>query len=274
MIASRLLTAFMLVVLTPLARAQHFASVVIKASASSAPGASRLQILPDGDLIGHSVPVVELMSLAYGVPENPSPRLSSLPDWAVRQPFDIEAKTSSSAKLDTTDIKSQKQTIRILLRELLKDYFGLVITAKTSTTPIYALRLSPNGQKLNRSKISPKDCILDTGPDGCHSFAIGFGHPLNATAVDMSDLALYLENWTDLPVVDRTATAGLFAMNSQGWRPMNLPPPPPGASGTGAEFAGLSTLSAVLSSFGLELHREEDSLPFYTVERLDQPKAR
>ena len=273
MVASRLLTGFMLFVLPPLARAQHFASVVIKASASSAPGTSRLQILPNGDLIGHSVPVVELMSLAYAVPENPSPRLSSVPDWAVRQPFDIEARTSSSAKLDTSDIPSQKQTIRILLQELLKDYFGLVITARTSTTPIYALRLSSNDKKLTRSKISSKECILDTGPDGCHSFAIGFGHPLNATGIDISDLALYLENWTDLPVVDRTATAGLFAMHSRGWRPMNLPPPPPGASGTGAEFNGLSTLSAVLSGFGLELDRNEESLPFYTVERLTQPKA-
>ena len=90
----------------------------------------------------------------------------------------------------------------------------------------------------------------------------------------MSDLAHYLENWTDLPVVDRTAPTGLFEMHSQGWQPMNLPPPPPGASGTGAEFANLLTLSAVLSSFGLQLRREEESLPFYTVERIDQPNAR
>lgn len=55
---------------------------------------------------------------------------------------------------------------------------------------------------------------------------------------------------------------------------MNLPPPPPGVSGTGAEFADLSTLSAVLSGFGLQLRREEVSLPIYTVERLNQPAAR
>jgi uncharacterized protein (TIGR03435 family) len=95
------------------------------------------------------------------------------------------------------------------------------------------------------------DCILDTGIDDCHSFAMDFGNPLNTRAVDMSDLAHYPENWTDLAVVDRTGMTGLFKMHSQGWQPMNLPPPPPGASGTGAEFANLSTLSAVLSSFGL-----------------------
>lgn len=89
----------------------------------------------------------------------------------------------------------------------------------------------------------------------------------------MYDLAHYLENWTDLPVIDRTATTGFFEMHSQGWQLMNLPPPPPGASNS-PEFANLSTLSAVLGNFGLQLRREEESLPFYKVELLDQPNAR
>lgn len=274
MVSSRFFTLFVLLVLPPLARTQQFARVVIKPSALSAPGASRLQVLPDGDLIGHSIPVVELVSLAYAVPNNPSPRLTSLPEWAVRLRFDIEAKTSASLKLDTKDMQAQRRTIEILLQKLLKDYFGLVLRVRTVTTPIYALTFSGNDQKLTRSTISPMDCILDTGSDGCHSFAIGFGHPLNARGVDMSDLAHYLENWTDLPVVDRTATTGLFAMHSQGWQPTNLPPPPPGTSGAGSEFASLSTLSAVLGNFGLQLRREEESVPFYVVERLDQPNAR
>jgi uncharacterized protein (TIGR03435 family) len=274
MVPSRLFTVFVLLLLPSLARTQQFASVVIKPSVSSASGPSRLRFLPNGDLVCHSVPVVELIGLAYAIPENPTPRLASLPEWAVRQRFDIEAKTSANLKLDTKDIQAQRRTIAILLQKLLKDYFGLVLKVRSVTTPIYALTLSGNDQKLTRSTVSPRDCILDTDADGCHSFAIGFGHPLNARGVDMFDLAHYLENWTDLPVVDRTATTALFAMHSQGWQPMNLPPPPPGASGTGAEFASLSTLSVVLGSFGLQLHRQEESLPFYVVERLNQPNAR
>lgn len=263
----------MLLVLPSLARAQQFASVVIKPSVSSASGASRLQFLPNGDLVCHSVPVIDLIAIAYAVPANPTPRLASLPEWAVRQRFDIEAKTSTSLKLETKDIQVQRRTIAILLQKLLNDHFGLVLKVKTVATPVYALTLSGNDRKLTRSTISPRDCIFDTDAEGCHSFEIGFGHPLNARGVDMFDLAHYLENWTDLPVVDRTATTGLFAMHSQGWQPMNLPPPPPGASGTGAEFASLSMLSAVLGRFGLQLHRQEESLPFYVIERLNQPNA-
>jgi uncharacterized protein (TIGR03435 family) len=258
----------------PSARTQQFASVVVKPASSSGPGASHLQVLSNGDLIAHSVPVVELISVAYAVPSNPSPRLASLPEWAIRLRFDIEAKTAESLKLDTKDVPAQRRTIQLLLRTLLSERFGLVLAVKTVPTPVYALRPSETEPKLTQSSIRPADCILDLGSDGCHSFAIGFGHPLNTRGVDMFDLAAYLENWTDLPVVDRTRTSWLFEMHSQGWKPMNLPPPPPGASGTGAEFANLATLSAVLSSFGLELHREEESLPFYTVERIKQPEAR
>lgn len=257
-----------------LARTQQFASVVIKHSETNAPGESRLQVLARGDLIGHSIPVVELIGVAYAIPDNPSQRLASLPEWAIRQRFDIEAKTMASLELDTKDIRTQRRTIQLLLQNLLRDRFRLVLRIKTVATPVYSLTVSGKDQKLTRSTVTPRDCIFDTGSNGCHSFAIGFGHPLNARAVDMFDLAQYLENWTDLPVVDRTATSGLFAMHSQGWQPMNLPPPPPGTPGTGAEFANLSTLSAVLSSFGLQLHREEESLPFYVVEHLDQPDLR
>ena len=270
--ASRLFTVLVLLGSSPLARPQEFASVVMKPSVASTPGSSRLQFLPSGDLIGRLIPVVELIALAYAVPNNPSPRLASLPEWAVRLRFDIQAETSASLKLDTKDIPTQRRTIERLLQKLLTDRLGLLLAVRMVATPVYALTVSGNDQKLKRAPLSPRDCIFDTSPNGCHSFAIGFGHPLNTRAADMSDLAHYVENWTDLPVVDRTAAIGLFEMHSQGWQPMNLPPPPPGASGTGAEFTPLSTLSAVLSSFGLELRRGEENLPFYTVQRLNQPR--
>ena len=271
--ASRSFTALVLLVVSPLARSQRFSRIDIKPS-SNVSSPSRLQVLPSGELIGHSIPVVELISLAYAVPNNPSPRLASLPDWAVRERFDIEAKASLPSNLDTKDIQAQRRTIELLLQKLLSERFGLVLRVRSVTRPVYALTLSGNGLKLAKSVISPRDCIFDTGPESCHAFAIGFGHPLNSRAADMFDLVHYLENWTDLPVVDRTGLTGMFEMHSQGWQPMNLPPPPPGTSATRAEFGRLATLSVVLSRFGLQLRHEKASLPFYTVERVDQPDAK
>ena len=234
----------------------------------------RLQILPDGELVAHRIPVVDLISLAYGVPANPSPRLSGLPDWTAQQRFDIEARVPRSLELTSKDAEAQRRLMQPFLRSLLAERFGLVLQGRTERMPVYALSVAGGKVKLGRAGTSSKGCILDTGPEGCHGFAAGFGHPLNGRAVDMTDLAAYLENWTDLPVANCTGLAGLFAMHSQGWRPMTLPPPPPGSSGTGDEFARLPPLSAVLRGFGLELRRSADVLPVYTVKRIHPPDSR
>jgi len=137
----------------------------------------------------------------------------------------------------------------------------------------YALTVASGGPKLLKSAIAEKDCTFDTGPDACHNFVGGLGHPLNAKAIDMDDLVHYIGNWTDLPVVNRTALSGLFTVNTEGWVPMRLPPPPPNATPAVNSFAGLPTIFTVLGKLGLELKRQEDILPVYTVERIERPAA-
>lgn len=271
--AQGLVTLFLLLISPAIARTQTFTTVVITPSPTTAPREGHLQILPSGDLIGHAVLVLDLLSLAYDVPANPSPRLSSLPLWTARQRFDIDAKVPASLQLDQKNIATQSRITAQLIRHLLADHFGLVMKVRTERVPVYALTAVQGNSKLNHAAITSKDCVLDTSPQGCHNFAIGFGHPLNGNAVDMSDLAHYLENWTDLPVVNSTALTGLFTMHSPGWKPMKLPPPPPGIAATGAEFASLPTLSTVLRNFGLQLLRQQEGLPFYTVARLHPPIA-
>ena len=87
----------------------------------------------------------------------------------------------------------------------------------------------------------------------------------------MDDLAHYIANWTDLPVVNRTALSGLFTVNTDGWAPMRLPPPPPNAAPGANPFAGLPTIFTVLGKLGLELKRQEEILPVYTVESIERP---
>ena len=268
-----IVAAFFIFIIQPsVALCQAFAKLVITPFISGESRESGLRILPNGDLIGRSVPVIELVSLAYDVPANPSPRLSSLPEWTARRMFDIEAEAPSSFHFPSGDAVKQTQEMQRLVRRLLADGFGLVLSAREERMPVYALVAGRTGVKLNKAPGS--DCIFDTSPEGCHSFAPGFGHPLNGRAVSMSDLAHYLENWTDLPVVNRTAMTGLFEMQSPGWKPMHLPPPPPGVAASGDEFANLPSLSAVLEKFGLELHRQEESVPLYTVESIREPSVK
>jgi uncharacterized protein (TIGR03435 family) len=253
-----------------LAQSQTFEKVTIKPDRSVDPGSMRLQVLPDGELIAHAVLVIDLISYAYDLPSNPSPRLNSLPDWIYGDRYDIEAKASPDAIMTTSREGETQLRVKQMLRRLLADRFGLLMRVDRQRMPTYAMTVSSSGLRLERSAVTPKDCIFDTAPEGCHTFVIGFGHPLNANAVNIDDLVCYIENWTDLPLANHTHLSGLFSMHTEGWLPMRLPPPPPNGNGR-VDFSSLRTIFTVLGKLGLELHRQEEVLPVYTVERLERP---
>jgi uncharacterized protein (TIGR03435 family) len=264
---------YLLVALPAVAQSQAFATITIKPARSADPRNARVQVLPNGDLIASAVPVITLLSYAYDVPVNPSPRLSPLPNWTLTEKYDIEAKARANAippSLQDSEVRSRTQK---MIRELLADRFKLVMQVENKTMSIYALTVASGGPKLQKSALTEKECTFDAGPEECHNFVGGLGHPLNARAIDMDDLVHYIGNWTDLPVVNRTALSGLFTVNTEGWAPMRLPPPPPGNTPVGNPFAGLPTIFTVLGKLGLELKRQEDILPVYTAERLERPAA-
>jgi uncharacterized protein (TIGR03435 family) len=205
------------------AQSKAFATITIKVAHSADRGNGRMRVLPNGDVIATSVPVISLLSYAYDVPVNPSPRLSGLPDWTIHDRYDVEAKAPPNTVprgLRDSEMPSRAQQ---MIRALLDDGFRLVMRVENRKMPVYALTVARGGPKLQRSAIAENECVFDTGPEGCHKFVGGLGHPLVAKAIDMDDLGHYIANWTDLPVVNRTALSGLFAVATEGWIPMRLP---------------------------------------------------
>jgi uncharacterized protein (TIGR03435 family) len=262
---------YLLVALPAVAQSQAFATITMRPARSSDPRNARVQLLPNGDLIASGVPMITLLSYAYDVPVNPSPRLSSLPNWTLTEKYDIEAKAPPNAtppNLQDSEVRSRKQQ---MIREVLADRLKLVMRVENKTMSVYALTVASGGPRLQKVAVTEKECAFDAAPEECHNFAGGLGHPLNAKAIDMDDLVHYIGNWTDLPVVNRTALSGLFTVNTEGWAPMRLPPPPPNATPAGNPFASLPTIFAVLGKIGLELKRQEDILPVYTAERIERP---
>jgi uncharacterized protein (TIGR03435 family) len=251
-----------------LAQSPAFERISITPARAASPRAMRMRVMPGGDLHASAVPVILLLHLAYDVPLNPSPRFSGLPVW--RETYDIEAKAPATAISADLPAQEQRQRRQRMVRGMLTERFGLVMRLEQTRMPVYALTVAKGGPTLEKSPVSETDCVFDTSsPESCHNFVAGRGHPLNARAVDLDDLALYIENWTDLPVVNRTGVKGLFAVQTEGWRPMRLPPPPPGMPA--ASFDDLPTIFTVLGGLGLELTRQEATVPVYTVERIERP---
>jgi uncharacterized protein (TIGR03435 family) len=261
---------FLLLALPAVAQSQAFESISVKPARAGDPRNMRMRVLANGDLSASAVPVHLLFRDAYDVPLNPSPRLSGLSGW--RETYDIEAKAPANAIPPGLPENEKRGRIQAMIRGLLADRFKLVMRVEQKTMPVYALTVARGGPHLQKSTIAEKDCVFDTGtPDSCHHFVAGRGHPLNAKAISMDDLAQYIENWTDLPVVNRTALSGLFAVETEGWRPMLLPPPPPPGGPPAPGFDDLPTIFTVLRTLGLELRQQEATVPVYTVEHIERP---
>jgi uncharacterized protein (TIGR03435 family) len=139
---------YLLVALPAVAQPQAFATIAIKPARSTDPRNARVQLLPNGDLIASGIPVIMLLSQAYDVPVNPSPRLSPLPNWAVTERYDIEAKARANAipsNLQDSEVRSRTQQT---ISELLADGFKLVMRVENKAMSVYALTVASGGPKL------------------------------------------------------------------------------------------------------------------------------
>jgi uncharacterized protein (TIGR03435 family) len=266
-----LTAGFLLVALPAFGQLEAGATVTIKPARAVDPRNTGVQLRPNGDLVASAVSVTTLFSQAYDVPVNSSQRLSALPDWTVGEKYDIEVKAAGNSAPPTSSDREARSRIWQMIRQVLASRFGLVMSVTDKEMPVYALTVASGGPRLQKSAVAGEDCAFRTGPEACHSFAGGFGHPLNAVAIDMDDLVHYISNWTDLPAVNRTELNGLFGVQTEGWIPMRLPPHPANVTPPANPFAGLPTLFTVLGKLGLELKRQEDVLPVYTVERIERP---
>jgi uncharacterized protein (TIGR03435 family) len=259
-----------------------FEVVSVKANPTTDFRSMRMQVLPGGRLSATALPLRALLVYAYNLPMNFSERLTGVPDWANRALYDVEAKPPAGAFPEGLPTSEMKARFRAMVQTLLADRFKLAIRKETKEMPVYALSVASGGPKMQPSSIREEDCPLE-GPSekSCHQFMGGQGRGLHAKAVDMSDLAGFIENWTDHPVLDRTGLGGLFAMDTEGWIPMNAPQPQPGIAtpnptarpnGDGdPSDPTRPTLFMVLRRLGLDLKQTKGTADIYVVEHLEKP---
>ncbi len=231
-----------------------------------------------------SGPVIILIAMAYRLPFNPSSRLSGGPDWIRGREglYDIEAKGPFPDGL-TYEAREERQ--RLMLQALLADRFQLAIRREMKEMPAYVLVVDKGGPKLEKASISEKDCDQATTLTGavggtpggqipCHQFFGGRGRGLHAQAVTMTDLASYVENWTDRPLLDKTGIRGLYKIETQPFLPMEVAaaPPAPGTKGEGGmELADLPTVFQVFERLGLKMRPEKSEVATYVIENIQRP---
>jgi uncharacterized protein (TIGR03435 family) len=237
------------------------------------------QFSPGGRFTVTNTPVIMIIAIAWNVPFQSS-RLTGAPDWLRSEKYDIEA-TAGKAVIGLPP-KAREEKMRLMLQTLLADRFKLAIHRETKAMPVYGIVLAKNGPKLEKSKIAEKDCpdgpVGPFAPPGsvyCHSFAGGQGRGLHGQAVNITDLALVVANFTDRPVVDKTGIRGLFQIETKPWLPMSPgPAPAQGARAEdGSEVADLPTIFTIFEQLGLKLEPQKALVETFAIEHVERPDA-
>jgi uncharacterized protein (TIGR03435 family) len=241
----------------------------------------RLESLPSGRLVIQGLPLQIIVSYAYNIPFQ-SPRLAGGAEWQkIRgEGYDIEANAPKDAFPAGMTQKDRDARVRIMLQSLFAERFKMKVRIDSTEQPVYALVVAAGGPKLKAAKVQEKDCDVSS-PDPqlhCHQIGGGQGRGIHGSAVSLADVALWVQNWSDKPVVDKTGLTGLYDIQTDGWMPMRpRPPAPDGTAPTGGD-AGLNdpdrqTLFDVFRQLGLKMESQRALIDMYLVDHVERPTA-
>lgn len=221
----------------------------------SRPGDARrptMEFLPGGRFRSTNMPLLAILATAYNVPWQSveTLRIKGVPDWVLAEKYDIEA----TAPITGATAKARNEKIRQMLQSVLADRLKLKMRREITEMPIYSVTVRVHGPKLEKAKIDDSHCT-----EICHQFQGGAGRGIHGTAVDMADLALYVSNWTDAPVVDQTGLTGLYAIQTEGW------------SRTPDDDPSRPSLSSIFDQFGLKLTRGKGPVEIFVIEHIEKP---
>ncbi len=256
---------------TPLAF--EVASVKPNKSQDNRRSSKRLQFTPGGRFIAVNLSLDGIIWIAYNV----RGQLSGDPDWIHSEKYDIEATAEQGAIPAGSSAKIRGEKMRLMLQTLLADRFKLAIRREMKERPVYALVVAKNGPRLQKANTDENSCALDSNNEtmSCHMLIGGEGRGLHGSAVDMSDLALSVSDWTDRPVIDKTGLQGLFNIQTEGWAPLRSRGPLPGEGPTAEESASADlsrpTLAMILQRLGLKLESQRAPVESFVIEHVERP---
>jgi uncharacterized protein (TIGR03435 family) len=245
----------------------------IKPAPTNSAGGERLRFLPGGRFVAENTPLCMLITAAYNLPPQ-SPRISGGPNWIRFERFDVEAKADQAAAPPGQARKLRDTELRLMLQSLLAERFKLKLLRETREMPVYVLVVQRGGPKLQRSKIkTEEDCVEDVAAGvACHSLTGGQGRGLHGEAVEISDIARFVENWTDRPVLDKTGLQGLFRVDTEGWTPL-IPRQPGSDQGEDLSDVTRPTLYSLFAKLGLRLESQRAPVDVFTIEDIHRPEG-
>lgn len=230
---------------------------------------------PDGGLFYETNrDVLSLLSVAYNLSGYYYREVKAqLPQWALADHFDVQARASSNPTPDQ---------MRLMVQSLLADRFKFAMHYEDRQAPFYAMVLVKPGKlgaQIRAYKSDEEPCAavsvpVQTVAGGFPSFC-GLPQRLEARQpgltrwgfrdVTMEQLATYATGMgeMDRPVLDRTGLSGTFDVIVEFDRNAN--------NGPQVETAGPTLFEAIKDQLGLKLEEQTGPVKTFVVDQIEEP---
>jgi uncharacterized protein (TIGR03435 family) len=203
------------------------------------PGSSTAQLTP-GTFTMHNEALVYLIQWAYDIPRVEIEG----PPWLREVWFDVQAKTSKPAT---------ETEMRLMLRKLLEDRFGLKFHKEPRVLPVYALTVAKGGSKLQESTT-----------EGTFSIEPRNGPLFVAHHARMVDLANGIADEAGRPVIDATGLPGRYEIR------MDLTPYLRREAGQGPIDTASVMFTGLQEVLGLKLEPRKESVDVLVIDHVEK----
>ena len=198
-------------------------------------------------------------------------QIRGLPDWAMRDAYDIDAKVSDEDRAEWQKPESQKKMLPAMMQSLLEDRFKLVVHREIKDEPVYQLTVGKGGPKFKETDPTAEH------PDGIKLPWGGVlvqskGAPTLYDA-SMASLATLLSSLggqgAGRQIEDKTGLTGRYDITI---KPPDVGPPSPAdAGGAGASDPGSSMLFTLVESLGLKLESGKQPVETLVIDHIERP---
>jgi len=199
-------------------------------------------------------------------------QIKGLPDWVMRDAYDIDAKVSEEDMAEWQKPESQKTMLQSMLQSLLEDRFKLKVHREIKDEPVYLLTVGKGGPKFKESDPTVAH------PDGMKLPWGGVLVQSKGTPMlydtSMASLATLLSEMggrgAGRQVEDKTGLTGRYDITI---KPPDMGPPPssPGDAGGAAASDPASMLFTLVEGLGLKLESGKQPVETLVIDHIERP---
>jgi uncharacterized protein (TIGR03435 family) len=196
-------------------------------------------------------------------------QITGLPEWAMRDSFDIDAKVGDEDMAEWQKPAAQKVMLQAMMQSLLTDRCKMAVHREVKEVAVSSLVVGKGGPKFK-----------PTNPDEKHEgMKLPFGgtmapgqNGMTLYAAPMSSLAFLLSSMgrmgTGRPIVDKTGLTGLYDISIS---MRDLAPQSGGPEGGASDPGGGGMIDMVVDALGLKLESAKAPVETLVIDHIEKP---